>query len=155
MKCNYNIYCHCEGKARGNLEKSNWITSLSLAMTNKKPRNKSFWVFYGAGDGSNIKFVTLTLQIYILHPSNYGSFFALFVVGIVTHRQNFVLCGFSFANQHNKKHDNKCYRVFYGAGDGLQLEPEPNIYSEIIKELVHSSTVIFDIKTVLKYLNTN
>ena len=55
MMCNYNIYCHCEGKARGNLEKSNWITSLSLAMTNKKPRNKSFWVFYGAGDGSQLE----------------------------------------------------------------------------------------------------
>ena len=31
------------------------------------------------------------------------------------------------------------------------LEPSPNIYLEITKELVHSSTVIFDIKTVLKF----
>ena len=64
--------------------------------------------------------------------------------------------GFLFHNPCKiKKTITKCHCLFYGAGDGLQLEPEPNIYSEIIKELVHSSTVIFDIKTVLKYLNTN
>ena len=42
-----------------------------------------------------------------------------------------------------------------GAGDGTQLEPSPNIYLEIIKELVHSSTIIFNVKTILKYSNIN
>ena len=55
----------------------------------------------------------------------------------------------------NKKPRNKSHWAFYGAGDGSQLEPSPNIYLEIIKELVHSSTVIFDIKTILKYSITN
>ena len=41
------------------------------------------------------------------------------------------------------------------AGDGIQLEPKTNIYLEIVKELVHSSTMIFNIKTVLKYSNPN
>lgn len=38
-----------------------------------------------------------------------------------------------------------------GTGDGLQLEPKTDIYLDILKELTHSSTVIFDIKTILKY----
>ena len=103
MKYNCNIYCHCEGKARGNLEKSNWITSLSLVMTNKKLR---------------------------------------FVWGVHKILQN-------------KKPRNKSHWAFYGADDRFQLEPSPNIYLEIIKELVPSSTVVFDIKTILQYSNTN
>ena len=55
----------------------------------------------------------------------------------------------------NKKDNNKMSLSFYGAGDGLQLEPSPNIYLEIIKEIVHSYTVIFDIKNILKYSNIN
>ena len=63
--------------------------------------------------------------------------------------------GSIFLNQHNKKADNKSYQLFYGAGDGLQLEPESDIYLNIQKELVHSSTVIFNIKNILKYSNIN
>ena len=45
--------------------------------------------------------------------------------------------------------------IKHGAGDGSQLEPSSSIYLEIIKELAHSSTIIFDIKNILKYSNTN
>ena len=57
--------------------------------------------------------------------------------------------------QYDNKKDLFRGLIFYGADDGLQLEPAPNIYLEIIKELVHSSTVVFDIKTILQYSNTN
>ena len=69
------------------------------------------------GDGSNIKFVTLTLQIYILHPSNYGSFFALFVVGIVTHLQGFALWWVLIPQSlQNKKDNNKMSLSFLWGG---------------------------------------
>ena len=55
----------------------------------------------------------------------------------------------------NKKPRNKSHWAFYEADDKLPLEPSPNIYLEIIKELVPSSTVVFDIKTILQYSNTN
>ena len=49
----------------------------------------------------------------------------------------------------NKKKTSKEV-FFYGAGDGTELKPENNIYLDILKELTHSSTVIFDIKSILK-----
>ena len=75
----------------------------NLYKQNKTPRNLSYWAFYGADDGSNIKFVTLALQIYILHPSNYGSFFALFVVGFSPTYNAPHCSGFPFQTQHKIK----------------------------------------------------
>ena len=53
-------------------------------------------------------------------------------------------------HEHTKKDPHPEGLNVNGAGDGLQLGPKTDIYLDILKELTHSSTVIFDIKSILK-----
>ena len=57
-----------------------------------------------------------------LHPPNYGLFLALFVVAFSPTNKTYVLCGF-IISAHNKKDLNISWSLFYGAHDGVVLEP--------------------------------
>ena len=88
-----------------------------------------------AGDGRNIKFgdgnciglllhttqsfTTFCLHKILVHYAScyFGVPFHFSLRKILrTHRNGFT------PSSHNKKHDNKCYRVFYGAGNVVVLE---------------------------------